>query len=99
MRKLPFMLRARALVAFPGGYGTFDELFEALTLVQTHKVAPLPVVLVGEEFWRQAVNFEFLVEQGMILPEDRALFSYAETAQDIWHTILRWHDAQGTPLY
>lgn len=99
MRKLHFMLRARALVAFPGGYGTFDELFEALTLVQTHKVAPLPVVLVGEEFWRQAVNFEFLVEQGMILPEDRALFSYAETAQDIWHTILRWHDAQGTPLY
>jgi len=99
MRKLHFMLRARALVAFPGGYGTFDELFEALTLVQTRKVAPLPIVLVGKEFWQQAVNFDFLVSEGMILPEDRELFSYAETPQEIWHTILRWHDLNGTALY
>lgn len=99
MRKLHFLLRARALVAFPGGYGTLDELFEALTLVQTRKVAALPIVLVGREFWQQAVNFDFLVSEGMILAEDRELFSYAETAEEVWHTILRWHDLNGAPLY
>ncbi|MGE0113560.1 MAG: TIGR00730 family Rossman fold protein [Steroidobacteraceae bacterium] len=99
MRKLHFLLRARALVAFPGGYGTFDELFETLTLIQTRKIKPVPVVLVGEEFWRHAVDFDFLVEEGVIDAEDRELFWYAETAKDIWEGILSWHQTNGTPLY
>jgi len=99
MRKLHFMLRARALVAFPGGYGTFDELFEALTLIQTNKVTHIPIVLVGREFWQQAVNFDFLVSEGVINADDRELFVYAETAQDIWHHILHWHEHRGAPLY
>ncbi len=99
MRKLHFLLRARALVAFPGGYGTFDELFETLTLIQTRKIKPVPIVLVGEEYWRKAVNFDFLVEEGVIEPEDRQLFWYAETAEDIWRGILAWHHANGSPLF
>jgi len=98
LRKLHFLLRARALVAFPGGYGTFDELFETLTLVQTRKIPPLPVVLVGEEYWRQAVNFDFLVDEGVIDPEDRELFWFAETADDIWQGILHWHQSAGRSL-
>lgn len=98
LRKLHFLQRARALVAFPGGYGTFDELFETLTLVQTRKIHPVPVVLVGEEFWRRAVDFDFLVEEGVIDPEDRELFWYAETAQEIWDGIQRWHEANGGGL-
>ena len=80
MRKLHFALRARALVAFPGGYGTLDELFEILTLAQTRKLPPVPVILVGEEFWRGVFNADFLVDEGTIAPEDRDLFWYAETA-------------------
>ncbi len=99
LRKLHFLMRARALVAFPGGYGTFDELFETLTLVQTRKIKPVPVVLVGEHYWRQAINIDFLVEEGVIDPEDRELFWYAETAQEIWDGILHWYDAFGEPLY
>lgn len=99
LRKLHFLKRACAMVAFPGGYGTLDELFETLTLIQTRKMHPMPVVLVGESYWRRAVDFDFLVEEGVIDPEDRELFWYAETAQDIWHGILRWHEANATPLF
>ncbi len=99
LRKLHFLQRARALVAFPGGYGTFDELFETLTLVQTRKLHPVPVVLVGESYWRRAVDFDFLVGEGVIDPEDRDLFWYAETAQDIWDGIQRWHEANGGSLF
>ncbi len=99
MRKLHFLLRAKALVAFPGGYGTFDELFEVLTLVQTRKINPIPVVLVGESYWRQAVNLDFLVDEGVIDQEDRELFWFAETAQEIWNGILHWHDISGEPLH
>ncbi len=99
MRKLHFLLRAKALVAFPGGYGTFDELFEILTLVQTRKIKPIPVVLVGESYWRQAVNLDFLVDEGVIDEEDRELFWFAETAQEIWNGILHWHDISGEPLH
>lgn len=95
MRKLHFLQRAWALVAFPGGYGTFDELFETLTLIQTRKIHPVPVVLVGESYWRQAVDFDFLVDEGVIDPEDRDLFWYAETAPEIWNGILRWHEHNG----
>jgi uncharacterized protein (TIGR00730 family) len=98
MRKLHFLLRARALVAFPGGYGTFDEVFETLTLVQTRTIAPVPVVLVGEEYWRRAIDFDFLVDEGVIEREDRELFWFAETAQDVWTSILAWHERRGTPL-
>jgi uncharacterized protein (TIGR00730 family) len=91
LRKMHFLLRARALVAFPGGYGTFDELFGVLTLIQTRAVAPIPVVLVGESYWRGAVDIDFMVEEGVIDPEDRELFWFAETAQDIWDGIVRWH--------
>ena len=80
LRKLHFLLRAKALVAFPGGYGTLDELFEILTLVQTRKIKPIPIVLVGEAYWRRAVDFDFLVDEGVIDQEDRDLFWFAETA-------------------
>jgi uncharacterized protein (TIGR00730 family) len=99
LRKLHFLLRTRALVAFPGGYGTFDELFETLTLVQTRKIKPVPIVLVGEDYWRQAFNVDFLVAEGVIDAEDRELFWFAETAQEIWDGILHWHEANGEPLF
>jgi len=98
MRKLHFLKRAKALVAFPGGYGTLDELFETLTLIQTRSMAPLPVVLVGESFWRQAANIDFLVSEGVIDAEDRELFWYAETAEEIWQGIQQWHKDSGKPL-
>jgi uncharacterized protein (TIGR00730 family) len=98
IRKLHFLLRARALVVFPGGYGTMDELFEVLTLVQTGKIAPLPVVLVGEAYWRRAFNPDFLLDEGMIGPEDHDLFWFAETAEEAWDGILRWYEDAGAPL-
>jgi uncharacterized protein (TIGR00730 family) len=91
IRKLHFLLRARALVAFPGGYGTLDELFEALTLVQTRKMRALPVILFGRAFWDEAVNFEFLAQEGTIARQDLQLFSYAETAAEAWEAIQRFH--------
>ena len=90
LRKMHLLKRARALVAFPGGYGTIDELFEVLTLIQTRKIKPIPVVLVGESYWRRAVNVDFLVDEGVIDPEDRDLFWYAETAREIWDGIQHW---------
>jgi hypothetical protein len=98
LRKLHFLLRTRALVVFPGGYGTFDELFETLTLVQTRKIQPIPVVLVGKEYWQRAFDVGYLADEGVIDEEDRDLFWYAETAEDIWNGILDWHEANGTPL-
>jgi uncharacterized protein (TIGR00730 family) len=87
LRKLHFMLRARAMVAFPGGFGTFDELFETLTLVQCAKIAPMPIVLVGEAYWRRAVDLEFLAAQGTIAKRDRRLYRYADTAVQIWRAV------------
>ncbi len=101
VRKLHFLLRARALVAFPGGYGTLDELFEALTLVQTHKMRELPVVLFGREFWEGAVDIEYLAREGTIAWEDLDLFRYAETAAEAWEMIQRYHEthARGSGEY
>jgi len=99
LRKMHLMLRARALVAFPGGYGTFDELFETLCLIQTEKRERLPVILVGAEFWRQAVNLEFLASEGMIDPKDLDLFEYAESGEEIWNAICRWYDEAGLSLF
>ena len=98
VRKLHFLLRARALVAFPGGFGTLDEVFETLTLVQTGTIEPLPVVLVGEEFWRRAFDPDFLVSEGVIAAQDRLLFCYAETADQIWTEICAWHRGAGQAL-
>lgn len=82
LRKMHFLLRAKALVSFPGGYGTLDELFETLTLVQTGKVERMPIVLVGERFWRRAIDFEFLVEEGLISRRDLDLFTIVDSADD-----------------
>ena len=98
LRKLHFLMRACALVAFPGGYGTFDELFETLTLIQTRKIRPVPVILVGEAYWKKAFDVDFLVDEGVIDPEDRELFWYAEEAPEIWEDILGWHRAAGKPI-
>ncbi len=99
LRKLHFLLRARALVAFPGGFGTFDELFEALTLVQTRKIRPMPIVLAGEAYWRKAFDMDFLVAQGVVAPADRRIFSYADTAEDIWSAIRRWYARAGEAVF
>ena len=87
LRKMHFLLHARALAAFPGGFGTFDELFELLTLIQTGKIAPIPVLLYGREFWERVVNFPALVEEGVISERDLALFTYVETAQEGWDVV------------
>jgi len=104
MRKLHFLKRARALVAFPGGYGTMDELMTALCLVQTGKIEPLPIIMVGESFWRAAFDPEFLAGQGVIADSDLELFRYADSAADVWRIIADHHgiacdgdDAEGSP--
>ncbi|MCP3984500.1 MAG: TIGR00730 family Rossman fold protein [bacterium] len=90
LRKLHFMLRARALVAFPGGFGTLDELFDVLTLVQTGRSKELPIVLVGRSFWERLIDFDFLVDEGLIRAADRQLLTYAETPEEIWEAIQGW---------
>ena len=92
IRKMHFMLRAKALLAFPGGYGTLDELFEALTLVQTGKMQSLPIVLFGEKYWKGLINFEYLVEQGTIDEEDLELFVYCDQADEAWKYIKYFWD-------
>ncbi len=89
IRKMHFLLRARALVVFPGGFGTLDELFETLTLLQTGKTKSIIVVLVGRDFWKRVINWELLVECGLITQADLTLFHYAETAQEVWDLIAR----------
>jgi len=91
IRKMHFLLRARALVAFPGGFGTLDELFETLTLTQTGKVEGLTIILMGRAFWEHLINWPALVEAGLISEKDLALFHYAETAQEAWDLISRNH--------
>ncbi|EQD29864.1 decarboxylase family protein [mine drainage metagenome] len=98
MRKLHFMKRAVAIVALPGGYGTLDELFGALTLIQTRKVAPIPVVLVGEAYWRRVFDAEYMLDQGHIDAEDLDLYWYAETAAEAWEGIQLWHRENGSAL-
>ncbi len=99
IRKMHFLMRAKALLAFPGGYGTLDELFEALTLIQTLKVPPLPIVLFGEEFWRKIVNFEALVDEGTIAEEDLDLFVYADNAKDAWQYIKYFNQTNATKTF
>ena len=89
IRKMHFLIRAKALVAFPGGFGTLDELFETLTLLQTGKTENVMVVLVGRDFWERLINWQWLVENGLIAQQDLQLFRYAETAQEAWDLIAR----------
>ncbi len=90
-RKLHFILRAKALVAFPGGFGTLDELFETLTLRQTRRMQEIPVILFGREFWEKAVNFRFLADEGVVDDDDLKLFQYAETPEQAWEMIVQFH--------
>ncbi len=92
IRKMHFLMRAKAVVVFPGGFGTLDELFEALTLIQTKRMAPIPLILFGEKFWRSVVNFEFLADFGTIAPEDMNLLHFAETADDAWKIISDYYE-------
>lgn len=87
LRKMHFVMRAKALVAFPGGFGTLDELFEVLTLVQCKKAKPVPIVLFGSAYWKRFIHFEVLVEEGVIAEEDLQLFRYADDAQSAWDII------------
>jgi uncharacterized protein (TIGR00730 family) len=84
LRKMHFLIRARAVAVFPGGYGTFDECFELLTLVQTGKIKPLPIMLFGRDYWNKVVNFSALVDEGVISPDDLDLFRFVETAEEAW---------------
>lgn len=84
LRKMHFLIRARAVAVFPGGFGTFDECFELLTLIQTGKIKPMPIMLFGREFWNRVVSFEGLVEEGTIAPDDLELFHLVETADEAW---------------
>jgi uncharacterized protein (TIGR00730 family) len=87
LRKMHFVIRAKAMVAFPGGFGTLDELFEALCLIQTRKIKPLPVLLFGREYWERIIDFPALVEEGVIGPGDLDIFTYVETAEEAWQLL------------
>ncbi len=97
VRKMHFLIRAEALACFPGGFGTLDELFEALTLIQTRKIDPMPVLLFGEAWWRRVVNFEALVEEGVISPRDLGILRFVETAQEGLDAILDFYRDRPTP--
>ena len=87
IRKMHFLIRVKALVAFPGGFGTLDELFEALTLIQTRKIDPIPVLLFGREYWERVINLDAMIMEGMIAPEDKSLLTFVETAEEAWSII------------
>ncbi len=87
VRKMHFMMRAKAMVAFPGGFGTLDELFEVITLVQTRKAHPVPIILFGTDYWKRLLNLDVLVEEGAISPEDLGLFRYTDDPQEAWDII------------
>jgi len=89
MRKMHLAMRANALIVFPGGFGTLDEMFEILTLQQTRKALPAPIVLFDQGYWRRLINFDALVEEAMISPQDLALFEFADTAEDVWNSLLK----------
>jgi uncharacterized protein (TIGR00730 family) len=99
MRKLHFLQRAKALVVFPGGFGTLDELFEVLTLIQTKKTPPIPIVLLGREYWSRMIDFAFLLEEDAIAPHDLDIVTYVDNAEEAWNTIIRWHKKHKAPLF
>ena len=91
LRKMHFLMRAKALVVFPGGFGTLDELFDALTLRQTQRMQEIPIILFGREYWNHVIDFQFLADEGVIADAHLALISYAETPEEAWHIIARFH--------
>ncbi|MFZ2388567.1 MAG: TIGR00730 family Rossman fold protein [Polaromonas sp.] len=95
LRKMHFMMRAKALVAFPGGFGTLDELFEIITLVQTRKAKPVPIILFGSEYWKRLFNFDVMIEEGAITPDDLKLFKYVDDPQDAWKAIKHFYELNG----
>ena len=97
LRKMHFLLRARAVAVFPGGFGTFDEFFELLTLIQTGKVRPLPVLLFGREFWTRVVNFDALVEEGVVSPHDLEIFHWCEDAESAWQFVQDFYEERPAP--
>ena len=96
LRKFHFILRAAAVVLFPGGFGTLDEMFETLTLRQTHRMQPVPIILFGHDYWSKVINFQFLADSGVISDEHLKLFSYAETPEEAWQQILDFHETMKT---
>lgn len=92
LRKMHFMMRAKALVAFPGGFGTLDELFEVITLVQTRKAQPVPIVLYGSDYWKRLINFDVLLEEGAISPEDLDLLHFVDDPQVAWDIIKNFYN-------
>ena len=92
LRKMHFMIRAKALVAFPGGFGTLDELFEVITLVQTGKAKPVPIILFGTDYWKRLIDFDVLIEEGAISPGDLKLIEYVDDPQTAWNAIKRFYD-------
>lgn len=96
LRKFHFILRAAAVVLFPGGFGTLDEMFETLTLRQTHRMQPVPIILFGRDYWSKVINFQFLADSGVISDEHLKLFSYAETPEEAWQQILDFHETMQT---
>jgi uncharacterized protein (TIGR00730 family) len=94
MRKFHFLLRAKALVVFPGGYGTLDELFDALALRQTGRMQDIPIIMFGREYWEQVINFQFLADEGTIDDADLDLIRYASTAEEAWQIILKFHEEE-----
>lgn len=96
VRKMHFMMRARAIVAYPGGFGSFDELFECLTLIQTKKILRLPVILVNKEFWETIIRFDLLVSEGFIEPADLDLINFVETPEQAWQAIVDWYELHPT---
>jgi len=97
LRKMHFTLRARALAVFPGGFGTFDEFFELLTLVQTGKMKPIPILVFGRDFWTRVVNFEALAEEGVISPRDLDLINWVETADEAWRVVEHFYADAAEP--
>ena len=95
LRKMHFLLRARAVAVFPGGFGTFDEMFELLTLIQTGKVRPLPILLFGREFWERMVDFQGLAEEGVVSKHDLDLITWCETADEAWDAVCRHYEVAG----
>ena len=92
LRKMHFMMRAKALLAFPGGFGTLDELFEVITLVQCKKAKPVPILLFGSDYWKRLINLDVLVEEGAISPEDLNLFQYVDDPKVAWDAIVKFYD-------
>jgi len=99
IRKLHFMQRAKALVVFPGGFGTLDELFDLLTLIQTKKSPAIPVILISKSFWNRIIDFDYLYEEGVIAKKDLDIFIFTETGEEAWKSILEWHKRHKTSVF